>query len=87
MNKPDFANLGKQAVQGIISSSKKVEPQVKVKRKSFQYMIEPELRAYLDTMVWYDRCNSIADYLSNLIRKDMEVRQEEYQEALALKNK
>lgn len=52
----------------------------------FSLYLPPEEKEYLDIINWYDRSGSINSYIVNLIRKDKQLRDEEYQKAINLMN-
>ena len=52
----------------------------------FSLYLPPEEKEYLDIINWYDRSGSINSYIVNLIRKDKQLRDEEYQKAISLMN-
>jgi hypothetical protein len=42
----------------------------------------PELKQYIEVMVWYDRTNNVSGYINELMSKDRDARTSEYEVAL-----
>lgn len=47
----------------------------------------PELKQYIEVMVWYDRTNNVSGYINELMSKDRDMRASEYEVALDMYRK
>ncbi len=47
----------------------------------------PELKQYIEVMVWYDRTNNVSGYINELMSKDRDARESEYEVALEIYKK